>query len=497
MSEQQSSYRQIFKATSIFGGVQVFQIIIRIIKSKIIAVLLGPEGMGIQALLTSTTDLIKGITNFGLGTSAVKNVASANNSGDKDRVATVIIVLRRLVWATGLLGALVTLAFSAYLSELTFGNKNYTLGFAWLSVTLLINQLSTGQIVLLRGLRKIKHLANSSLTGSVLGLMVSIPLYYFYGIDGIVPAIILTSIVTLLRTWYFARKIEIEEVHVDTQTTLAVGKEMMIMGFMLSISGLYVIAKKYGLRIFISNVSDIEQVGLYSAGMAIVTTYVGMVFTAMGTDYFPRLSGVAHDNAKARELINQQAEIAILILAPILTVFIVFISWIIILLYSTRFLDITQMVQWAALGMMFKAVSWSMAFIFLAKGASKLFLANELIGGTVTFIFHLLGYYWGELTGLGIGFLLGYAYYNAQVYFLTRKKYNYNFSQKLMKLFLIQMLLLIACLLIVMFVPDPWSYFLGLLFIATSSTLTMLELNKRLELKQLWQKIKTKKNGRS
>lgn len=350
---------------------QVFQIIIRIIKSKIIAVLLGPEGMGIQALLTSTTDLIKGITNFGLGTSAVKNVASANNSGDKDRVATVIIVLRRLVWATGLLGALVTLAFSAYLSELTFGNKNYTLGFAWLSVTLLINQLSTGQIVLLRGLRKIKHLANSSLTGSVLGLMVSIPLYYFYGIDGIVPAIILTSIVTLLRTWYFARKIEIEEVHVDTQTTLAVGKEMMIMGFMLSISGLYVIAKKYGLRIFISNVSDIEQVGLYSAGMAIVTTYVGMVFTAMGTDYFPRLSGVAHDNAKARELINQQAEIAILILAPILTVFIVFISWIIILLYSTRFLDITQMVQWAALGMMFKAVSWSMAFIFLAKGASS------------------------------------------------------------------------------------------------------------------------------
>ena len=82
MSEEQSSYRQIMKATSIFGGVQVYNIIISVIRSKFIAVLLGPTGMGISGLLTSTTGLIGNITNLGLSTSAVKNVAAANASGD-------------------------------------------------------------------------------------------------------------------------------------------------------------------------------------------------------------------------------------------------------------------------------------------------------------------------------------------------------------------------------------------------------------------------------
>ena len=53
--EQKSSYRQIVKATSLFGGVQFFQIIISVIRSKFVAILLGPAGMGIVGLLTATT----------------------------------------------------------------------------------------------------------------------------------------------------------------------------------------------------------------------------------------------------------------------------------------------------------------------------------------------------------------------------------------------------------------------------------------------------------
>ena len=60
MNKQQASYRQIMKATSLFGGVQVFQIIIAVVRSKFVAILLGPSGMGIVGLLTSTTGLVAG-----------------------------------------------------------------------------------------------------------------------------------------------------------------------------------------------------------------------------------------------------------------------------------------------------------------------------------------------------------------------------------------------------------------------------------------------------
>jgi O-antigen/teichoic acid export membrane protein len=144
IKEQQSSYRQIMKATSIFGGVQVFQVIIQVIRSKFVAILLGPAGMGITGLLTSTIGFISGLTNFGIGTSAVKDIAAASNTENQIRIATKVIVLRRLVWITGILGALLTLVLSPLLSQLTFGNRKYTFAFIWISITLLFTQLSSG-----------------------------------------------------------------------------------------------------------------------------------------------------------------------------------------------------------------------------------------------------------------------------------------------------------------------------------------------------------------
>lgn len=495
MTEHRSSYRQIMKATSIFGGVQVFTIIISIARSKIIAVLLGPEGIGINSLLQTTSGFIGGLTNFGLGTSAVKNVAAANSTGDNTKVATVVSVLRRLVWVTGLFGSILMILLSQWLSQLTFGNKDFTIAFIWISVTLLLNQISTGQSVVLRGLRKINYLARSSLSGSVIGLIVSVPFYYKWGIDGIVPAIILTSIANLLRTWYFARKVKIKSVSISRKNIMVEGKDMLTMGFMLSISGVYVLAKSYGIRAYISNVGGVDEVGLYSAGFAIVNTYVGMVFTAMSTDYYPRLSAVAHDNTEARKLINQQAEIAILILAPIIALFIVFIGWIVILLYSNKFLPINEMIQWAAFGMLFKAASWSNAFLFLAKGRSKLFLANELIGGTLTLICNVLGYYWGGLTGMGIGFLIGYFIYMIQVFFVTRHYFEFSFEKQFIIIMIVQLFLAVIAFSIVMFLPKPLSYVVAIPVIILSSIYSYNELDKRIGIKQILERvIKGKRN---
>jgi O-antigen/teichoic acid export membrane protein len=344
MKNEQTSYRQIMKATSIFGGVQVFQIIIGIVRSKFIAILLGPLGMGISGLLTSTTGFVAALTNFGLSTSAVKDVSAAYSTGNEIRLATVAKVFRQWVWVTGLLGAVLTAALAPWLSEITFGNRDYTFAFIWISVTLLLNQISSGQGVLLRGMRQIRYMAQSGMIGSVIGLFTTIPLYYFYGIQGIVPGIIVTAITSLALTWYYAHKLDIKPIYVSKARTIAEGKGMLKMGFMISLSGLITIGAAYVVRIYISNTGGVDQVGLYSAGFAIINTYVGMVFTAMSTDYYPRLSAVSHSNEKSKEVINQQAEIAILILAPIILVFLVFINWVVIVLYSTKFTPINDMI---------------------------------------------------------------------------------------------------------------------------------------------------------
>ncbi|MDD4777211.1 MAG: O-antigen translocase [Fermentimonas sp.] len=484
MTEQKSSYRQIMKATSLFGGVQLFQIVISVIRSKFVAVLLGPAGMGIVGLLTATTGLVAGFTNFGLGTSAVKNISEANATNDQDRIFTVITVMRRLVWFTGILGAIVTLVLSPLLSEFTFGNREYTLAFVWISVTLLLNQLSTGELVLLQGLRRLQQLAKANVYGSLTGLLITIPLYYKLGVKGIVPVIIISAFTTLFFSWYFSRGIEMKKQRVSRDATVSEGKNMLVMGFMISMSGLISLIVAYVIRIFINRTGDVADVGYYTAGFTIINTYVGMVFTAMGTDYYPRLSLVANDNMQSKEHINQQSEIALLILAPILIVFLVFINWTIILLYSSKFLAITGMVYWATLGVFFKALSWAIAFLFLAKGAGRLFFWNEFAGSIYALGFSVLGYYLAGLTGLGISFLAGYLLYFIQVYLIAKIKFQFSFHYSLLTIFSVQFSLALACFAVVIFMREPYMYFFGLILIIISGWYSYRELDKRTGLKE-------------
>ena len=485
MTEKKNSYRQILKATSVFGGVQVFQILISVVRSKFVAVLLGPNGMGIVGLLTATTGVVSGLTNFGLGTVAVKNISEAISTGDGRRISTVITVLRRMVWITGLLGALLTLIFSPWLSEFTFGNKKYTLAFVWISVTLLLNQLTVGELVTMQALRQIQHLAKANVYGSLVGLFITIPLYYLLGIEGIVPVIIITAFVTFFFSRYFSRKVTLEKVEVPQKTTIIVGKKMMETGFIISLSGLVGLVTAYLIRIFINHVGSVDDVGFYAAGFTLINTYVGMIFTAMGTDYYPGLSRVAMDNAQCRENINQQSKIALLLLAPILIIFLVFVNVAVILLYSSEFLVITHMIYWAALGIFFKAASWAIAFVFLAKGEGKLYFWSEFGGSFYMLIFGILGFSRGGLTGLGFAFLISFIVYLIQVFIIAKVKYNFSFHSSFKKIFAVQFLLALITFIIVNVVQQPYSYLPGLLLIAVSSWYSLRELEKRIGIKEL------------
>lgn len=489
MTDERTSYRQIMKATSLFGGVQVFNIIIAVVRSKFIAVLLGPLGMGIAGLLNSTTAFIGSVTNLGLGTSAVRDVAVASSSNNEEQIAKTVTVFRRWVWVTGILGMLLVIILAPQLSQITFGNKDYTLAFILISVTLLFTQINSGQSVLLQGMRRLKELAKASLVGSVFGLLTTVPLYYFFGLKGIVPAIIITSLTALIVSWYYTRKIKIITIKVSKDETISEGKGMIKMGFMISLSGLVSLGVAYILRIYISNSGGVAQVGLYNAGFAILNTYVGMVFTAMSKDYYPRLSEIAHSNELSRQSINQQAEIAVLILAPIILIFLVFINFFITLLYSDKFLAINDMIHWAALGIFFQAASWSIAFILLAKGASNLFFWNELIAAAYLLGFNILGYHLGGLTGLGISFLVSYFVYLLHMLFLGNIKYKFNFNKNFIIIFAVQFLLALICFMQIKFLENNYSYLIGTILIIISAAYSFLELDKRTGLKVIILKL--------
>ncbi len=440
MNDNQQSYRKVLNATSLFGGVQVINIIISLIRSKVIALLIGPFGMGISNLLLTTMELINGLTNLGLERSAVKDISLANTNSNSKSVAITISVLKKLVWLTITIGVILMIVLSPWLSEIAFGNKDYTISFIWISIALLFKQLSSSQLAILQGLRKLKSLAKANLLGNFIGLLITLPLYYFYKIDAIVPAIIIATFMSFVFTYYYSQKLDIESVTISRKEAVSEGKGMINLGVMLSLSSLITLLVAYIIRIYIGSANVTEElglidVGLYSAGFVILNSYVGIIFNAMGTDYFPRLSEIANDINKLRKTVLEQATVAILLIAPIIVVFLACAPFIIVILYSHEFSPIVAMVTWGILGMIFKAVSWSMGYMIIAKGDSKVFIKTSIGFNAILLSINIIGYHFRGLEGIGISFFIYYIIHFIAIRMITYYRYDFYFEKGFYKIF--------------------------------------------------------------
>lgn len=490
-----SSYRSIFKATSLFGGVQVYQILVSIIKSKVIAVLLGPSGVGIQGLYNSGTLFLQCLTSMGLSSSAVRDVAEANASKDNQRMSRTVSALRKLVCFTGLLGLFSVVCLSPLLSRYAFGNNDYTIPFIFLSVTLLFDQLSAGQKVVLQGMRRLKDLAKASALGSTFGLIVSIPLYYLMGVKGIVPTLILNSATMLLLTWFYSRKVSIEKVEMSTREAVSIGSGMLKMGFAMSITNIMALGCSFFLRGYIRGIGGTDDVGFYAAGFAILSSYVGMIFSAMSTDYYPRLAAVNSDNVACKDIVNKQGEVASLIMCPVLTTCLVFTPVLISLLYSDSFSAANGYVKIAAIGMFFRMASWLISYQFIAKGESKVFIINEIVSNIYMLIFNVLGYRLYSINGLGWSFTLGYLCYFFQVFLISKIRYSFGFSNSFLMLFVLQFIIIVVCLSST-YIHVVWmKYLVGCLIIVFSLAFSLIGLEKRIAILSLI-KSKFKRNAK-
>lgn len=231
-----TSYEQALKSTGIVGGAQFLTILITVVKTKIVALLLGPAGVGVLGLLQGIVDMIRNATGLGIHFSAVKDVAAANASRDGQRIGRTIRILRRWVWGTGLLGMTVAIALSIPLSRFSFGNAEYAVPIVLVSVVLLLTSLQEGQLALLQGLRMIGKMAKAKVAGAVAGFALTVPMYWWLGVKGIVPAMILTAAAMLAISWWFVRGIRVEPVKLTPKETFRGGLSIAKLGFFIVVT---------------------------------------------------------------------------------------------------------------------------------------------------------------------------------------------------------------------------------------------------------------------
>lgn len=427
--KDENSYRSILKGTSFFGGVQVLQILITLVRGKFVAMFLGPEGMGISSLFTTSSNTLQRFSSLGLNLAIVKEVAA--KSDNPDEIPSTLAVARKLITATSLAGALFCIVFAPLLSRITFGDTGMEWQFMLLGIVVGLTVAFNGKLSILQGFHEVKRISLASLVGGVTGLAVGVPLYYFFGTKGIVAAMIALAFAMYIFYSVSLRKtVKTPRAQFSWKAHKPIVRKLMVLGLLLMTNDLLASLVQYLINIFINSQGSTDAVGLYQAANSITNQYSGMVFAAMAMDFFPRLSKAASDNRLMRDVVNRQSEIVAMIIAPA-TILLILTSPILTrILLTSEFLPVTPLMRWMGLGILFRALMVPMGYISFAKGNKKLFFWLEgIFCNILTLSLSYLFFKFYGLIGLGYALVADNAICLVVYYIVNHRMYGYSFSR--------------------------------------------------------------------
>ena len=464
-----SSYGQILRSSAIVGGSSVVSIILGIIKTKAFALMLGPAGIGLLGLYNSVADLARSVAGLGVNSSGVRQIAEAVGTGNSQRIACTVTTLRRVTFYFGALGSLLLLVFSKPISRMTFGDDWHAGAVALLSLAVLFGNVSAAQSALVQGMRRIADLARISVLGAVYGTAFSIPIVYFFGERGLVPSLVCVAAMSILTSWWYARKVHVERVKLSVRDIVRESSGLLRLGVVFMASSLMVMGSAYLVRIILLRRLGFEAAGYYQAAWALGGLYVGFILQAMGADFFPRLTAVANNNAECNRLVNEQAEVSLLLAGPGVLATLVFSPLVIALFYSGKFGPAVEILRWFCLGMILRVALWPMGFILVAKGAAKVFFWNELLANALQVVLVYAGVRAFGLVGAGIGFFGMYLFYLIGIYLVVRRFSGFHWSSANRRLALILVPLITIAFVARDVLPAPVAAGLGLIITVIGS----------------------------
>ena len=422
------SYGEILKSSALIGGSSVLVIVIGMVRTKAMALILGPAGFGLMGLYGSIVDFTLSVAGMGLAGSGVRQIAHAVGTGEAEQIGHTVTVLRRLSIALGVLGTFVVLAFAAPISVVTFGSDDHALAVALLSVAVLFRVVSAGQGALLQGMRRIYDLAIMGVLGALLGTLASVPLVYVLGVEGVAPALVATAAFGLLISWWYSRRVVVEIPRVALLEFRLEAAELLKLGFAFMVSGILVMGAAYAVRAMVVHSLGLDAAGLYQAAWTLGGLYVGIILQAMGADFYPRLVAASDDHTHSNRLVNEQAQVSMLLATPGVVATITFAPVVIHLLYAADFIEAVDVLRWICLGIAMRVVTWPMGFIIIAKRRQGLFMGVELAWTVVNLVATWICLNWFGLIGAGIAFFLSYVVHGLILYPLARRISDFRWS---------------------------------------------------------------------
>ena len=409
----------LIRSMLVIGSAQSVNIVLSILRMKVLAVLLGPSGVGLLSIYNNLQGMVSNAAGLGMKSSGVRQLANAK--GEEQALSRVRRVLLAAHMLQGVLAMLGVWLLREQISVWLLGDSTYALEIALLGIAILLTLLMEAQTALLQGLRRIGDLGRVTVLGALGGTVVGLVAVWVYGQPGLVWFVLSQPLMGLAAALYFTRSLPKPTTpRLSFVETWEGWKPMARLGAAFMLGGLATTATLLLVRGRITQELGLDAAGQFAASWGITMTYVGFLLGAMGADYFPRLTEVIHDRVAAIRLMNDQAQLGLAIGGPVLLLLIGWAPWVITLLYSPEFAPAATLLQWQTVGNVFKLASWPLGFSLAAAARGNTFLLVQ-----VNFNILFLAMLWPTLLYYGIiaagpsfmvAYMLHFALLNILVY---------------------------------------------------------------------------------
>ena len=423
------SYGTILKSSATVGGSAAVTSAFGLVRAKVMAELLDPSGFGVMGTYLQIAELARTLAGLGINNSGVRQIAEAVGSGDNHKIARTVITLRRVALYSGLVGAVLLVLLCRPVSGFSFaGDYSHATSIALLALYALCMDISAGQLALVQGMRRIGDIARINVLGALSGTVFSILIVYFWNVKGLAPSLVCVAATSILTSWWYARKIKVERLRVTISEIWNEASELVKLGFVFMVSGFAMFGAQLLVRAIINRKLGLDAGGYYQAAWNIGGLYIAFIIQAMGTDFYPRLTGVANRHDECNRLVNEQAEVGLLMAAPGLLGTLTFAPLVISIFASHKLGPGAEVLRWLCVGMLMRVVSWPMGFIILAKGEKKIFFWFEVLSWVAYIALFWTGVALFGLVGSGIAFFALYFVNSFVLYAVVRRLTGFRWT---------------------------------------------------------------------
>lgn len=406
--------------TSFFSGIiTLIRISSGFISSKVIAIYTGTSGVALVGAFSNFINIVLTFANGAINTGVIKYTSEYGD--DEDKLKSLFSTsLKISLYCSGTVGVLLLLL-APFFSNLVFVSGEYSNLIRFFGGTIVLYSLNSLLIAILNGKKQIKTYTIVNTVGSIVSLLFTLVLVYYFKLEGALYALVLSqSIVFFVTVFMIAKSNWYDVNYFKNRFDKDVFKKLSHYSMMAIVTALTVPVSQIVLRNMLIGSLGIDSAGIWQGMMRISDGYLMLITSSLATYYLPKLASLHTDEELRIEIIQGYKIIIPAVFFSCLVIY--FLRFFIIkVLYTSAFNEMSDLFFYQLLGDFLKMSSWILGYLLLAKSMTKLFIVTEIF---FSLIYIMLGFvfvkYFG-IVGVTMAFAINYLLYLICMIIVFRK----------------------------------------------------------------------------